>query len=165
MTAVASAPTTRAHAHASTAHRLSFIHLMKSESIKMLTLRSTWWSLGVTAALSVGISLLIAAASSDIGGATATRLRDAGHRVLATARDSSVVEPDFTLDATDFDAVDRVVGEAGDLDRHHRSPGREAVAGGRNAARKFRRIPSRPGRSSGVSPNRRANSASSSRSK
>lgn len=68
MTAVTSAPTTRAHAHASTAHRLSFIHLMKSESIKMLTLRSTWWSLGVTAALSVGISLLIAAASSDIGG-------------------------------------------------------------------------------------------------
>ena len=55
---------------------------------------------------------LLIAASSDIGGATARRLSDAGHRVLTTARDSSVIEPDFTLDATDFDAVDQVVGEA-----------------------------------------------------
>lgn len=61
-------------------------------------------------------NFLLIAASSDIGGATAIRLRDAGHRVITTARDSSVIEPDFTLDATDFDAVDRVVGEAGELD-------------------------------------------------
>ena len=58
-------------------------------------------------------NFLLIAASSDIGQATARRLRDAGHRVLTTARDSSVIEPDAVLDATDFDAVDRVVGEAG----------------------------------------------------
>ena len=56
---------------------------------------------------------LLIAASSDIGAATARRLRDAGHRVITTARDSSVIEPDHILDATDFDAVDEVVREAG----------------------------------------------------
>lgn len=59
---------------------------------------------------------LLIAASSDIGGATARRLRDAGHRVITTARDSSQIEPDHILDATDFDAVDRVVAAAGDVD-------------------------------------------------
>ncbi|MFX5506017.1 hypothetical protein ABTD43_18310, partial [Acinetobacter baumannii] len=61
-------------------------------------------------------NFLLIAASSDIGGATARRLRDAGHRVITTARDSSVIEPDVILDATDFDAVDRTVAEAGELD-------------------------------------------------
>lgn len=55
---------------------------------------------------------LLIAASSDIGDATARRLRDAGHRVLTTARDTSVIQPDAILDATDFDAVDAVVAEA-----------------------------------------------------
>ncbi len=59
---------------------------------------------------------LLIAASSDIGAATARRLRDAGHRVITTARDSSVIEPDHILDATDFDAVDEVVAAAGQLD-------------------------------------------------
>jgi hypothetical protein len=36
--------------------------------------------------------------------------------VITTARDSSVIEPDIVLDATDFDAVDRAVAVAGDLD-------------------------------------------------
>ncbi|WZH37134.1 MAG: SDR family oxidoreductase [Microbacterium enclense] len=61
-------------------------------------------------------TFLLIAASSDIGRATTTRLRDAGHRVLTAARDSSVIDPDFVLDATDFDAVDRVVREAGPVD-------------------------------------------------
>lgn len=61
MTALTAAP--RRATHTDT-HRLSFAHLLKSETIKILTLRSTWWSLGVTAALSVGISLLIALATS-----------------------------------------------------------------------------------------------------
>lgn len=61
-------------------------------------------------------NFLLIAASSDIGAATARRLRDAGHRVITTARDTSVIEPDMILDATDFDAVDRAVAEAGDLD-------------------------------------------------
>ena len=65
MTALAAAPRRATH---TTTHRLSFAHLMKSEAIKILTLRSTWWSLGVTAALSVGISLLIALATSGMGG-------------------------------------------------------------------------------------------------
>ena len=51
--------------------RLTFARLLRAEAIKILTLRSTWWSLGVTAALSVGISLLIALATSDTGGAMA----------------------------------------------------------------------------------------------
>jgi len=58
-------------------------------------------------------TFLLIAASSDIGRASTARLRDAGHRVLTTARDSSVIDPDFVLDATDFDAVDEVVREAG----------------------------------------------------
>lgn len=61
-------------------------------------------------------NFLLIAASSDIGAATARRLRDAGHRVITTARDTSVIEPDMILDATDFDAVDRVVSDAGELD-------------------------------------------------
>jgi len=66
MTAVAAAPRRTSH---SPALSLSFAHLLKSEAIKILSLRSTWWSLGVTAALSIGISLLIAAASNDSAGA------------------------------------------------------------------------------------------------
>lgn len=66
MTALATAPTTRTHA-AST-HRLSFAHLLSSETIKLLTLRSTWWSLAVAAVLSIGISILIASASRDFEG-------------------------------------------------------------------------------------------------
>ena len=61
-------------------------------------------------------NFLLIAASSDIGAATARRLRDAGHRVITTARDTSVIEPDRLLEATDFDAVDRVVSDAGELD-------------------------------------------------
>lgn len=65
MTALAAAPRRATHPNTP---RLSFAHLLKSEAIKILTLRSTWWSLGVTAALSVGISLLIALATSGMGG-------------------------------------------------------------------------------------------------
>ncbi|SDQ09928.1 ABC transporter permease subunit [Microbacterium sp. cf332] len=48
--------------------RLSFGRVVRSEAIKLLTLRSTWWSLGVTAALAIGISLLMAWASRDFPG-------------------------------------------------------------------------------------------------
>lgn len=48
--------------------RLSFPRVLRSEILKIATLRSTWWSLGITVALSVGIALLIAAASRDFGG-------------------------------------------------------------------------------------------------
>ncbi|MDQ1136850.1 ABC-2 type transport system permease protein [Microbacterium sp. SORGH_AS 1204] len=67
MTALASSPT-RAD------YRLSFVHLLRSEAIKVLTLRSTWWSLGITAALSIAVSLLIAAAASDFQGFAAVNV-------------------------------------------------------------------------------------------
>lgn len=52
---------------ASSTH-LSFGRVLRSEVIKLATLRSTWWSLGITVLLSVGIALLIAAASRDFAG-------------------------------------------------------------------------------------------------
>ena len=57
-----------AHAtRAAATHRLTFGHLIRSEWIKLISLRSTWWSLGIAAALSVGISMMIAAASASFG--------------------------------------------------------------------------------------------------
>ncbi|MFF7683296.1 ABC transporter permease subunit [Microbacterium sp. NPDC007973] len=68
MTTLAAGPRRSTH---TPAHRLTFAHLLRSEAVKVLSLRSTWWSLGVTAAMSVGMSLLIALATSDTGGAMA----------------------------------------------------------------------------------------------
>ena len=65
MTALATAPATRSRT--ASAHRLSFVHLLRSEAIKLLTLRSTWWSLAVAAVLSIGISMMIASASAEFG--------------------------------------------------------------------------------------------------
>ena len=48
-------------------YRLSFGHVLRSEWIKLTTLRSTWWSLGIAVLLSVGISMMIAAASPEFG--------------------------------------------------------------------------------------------------
>lgn len=59
---------------------------------------------------------LLIAASSGIGQATAELLRSAGHDVVTTARNSEKITPDAELDATDFDAVDRLIAEAGDVD-------------------------------------------------
>lgn len=56
------------HATAAPAvHRLTFGHLIRSEWIKLTSLRSTWWSLGIAAALTVGISMMIAAATASFG--------------------------------------------------------------------------------------------------
>lgn len=49
---------------------------------------------------------LILAASSTIGQALSTQLRDAGHTIFTTARNSDKITPDLELDATDFDAVE-----------------------------------------------------------
>ncbi|KQR25131.1 ABC transporter permease [Microbacterium sp. Leaf151] len=65
MTSLAAAPRRATHAPA---HRLTFARLLRSETIKILTLRSTWWSLGITAVLSLGISFLLALAANDNGG-------------------------------------------------------------------------------------------------
>jgi len=59
---------------------------------------------------------LVIAASSGIGQATTKLLKETGHSVLTTARDSNKIAPDAVLDATDFDAVERVFQQAGQLD-------------------------------------------------
>ncbi|GAA3904120.1 ABC transporter permease [Microbacterium invictum] len=58
--------TAPASAHA-TDFRLTLPRVIRSEVIKITTLRSTWWSLAIAAVLSVGISLMMAAASRDFG--------------------------------------------------------------------------------------------------
>lgn len=59
---------------------------------------------------------LVIAASSGIGQATVSLLKSAGHRIFTTARNDSKIKPDAVLDATDFDAVDAVFKQAGELD-------------------------------------------------
>ncbi len=59
---------------------------------------------------------LIIAASSGIGQATTKLLLEKGHTVFTTGRDGSKISPDVFLDATDFDAVDKVFSQAGELD-------------------------------------------------
>src|SRR5690606_21394692 len=49
------------------AHRLTFARALRSEWIKLSTLRSTWWSIGITAALTIGIGILVAQ-SMDVPG-------------------------------------------------------------------------------------------------
>jgi len=67
MTATAT-PTAAHRSRVSTTHRLTFLHLLRSEVIKIVSLRSTWWSLGITAAISVGMSLLVTAVARDLDG-------------------------------------------------------------------------------------------------
>ncbi|MBF4560769.1 ABC transporter permease subunit [Microbacterium sp. VKM Ac-2870] len=65
-TATVSVPSTDAVSGlAASPYRLSFVRVVRSEWLKLLSLRSTWWSLAITVALSVGISLLMAAAMRD----------------------------------------------------------------------------------------------------
>ncbi|MBD3941488.1 ABC transporter permease subunit [Microbacterium sp. NEAU-LLC] len=65
MTTIATEQVTRSRT--TSPYRLSFGHLLRSEWIKVMSVRSTWWSLGVAAPLSIGISMMIAAASSSFG--------------------------------------------------------------------------------------------------
>lgn len=50
---------------ATPAAHLTFVRVLRAETIKLVSLRSTWWSIGITAVLSVGISALMATASRD----------------------------------------------------------------------------------------------------
>lgn len=59
---------------------------------------------------------LVIAASSGIGQATVSLLKEQGHSVFTTARNCDKITPDIILDATNFDAVDAVFKEAGNLD-------------------------------------------------
>ena len=48
-------------------YRLNFARALHGEWIKITTLRSTWWAIGVIAVLTVGIAVLIANATNGVG--------------------------------------------------------------------------------------------------
>lgn len=54
------ATATPARTDATTPYRLTFLRSLRGEWIKLASLRSTWWSIGVTAVITIGIALLIA---------------------------------------------------------------------------------------------------------
>lgn len=62
MTATATASATRETHVPASPHRLTFFRQLHSELIKLITVRSTWWSVGIVLALTVGIAMLIASA-------------------------------------------------------------------------------------------------------
>ena len=66
MTALDTAP--RRASHVAASYRVTFPRLLRSEWIKLSTLRSTWWSIGLTAVLTFGIALLMAAAFQNAPG-------------------------------------------------------------------------------------------------
>ena len=57
-------------------------------------------------------NFLIIAASSAIGQVTVEQLQQAGHQVFTTARNTAKIQPDATLDATDFGAVEAAFKQA-----------------------------------------------------
>ena len=59
---VAAHPTRTTHVPA-TRFALSLPRTLRGEWIKLTTLRSTWWSIGITAVLTIGIAVLIASRS------------------------------------------------------------------------------------------------------
>ncbi|WP_295011918.1 ABC transporter permease [uncultured Microbacterium sp.] len=59
------APSTRSTHVPADRHRLTLARTLRGEAIKLTTLRSTWWSIAITAALTIGIAALI---SSSIPG-------------------------------------------------------------------------------------------------
>lgn len=59
---------------------------------------------------------LIIAASSAIGQSVVELLKKQGDEVLTTAQNTDKITPDFILDASDFDAVDKVFEQAGSID-------------------------------------------------
>ncbi|MFL0566409.1 ABC transporter permease [Microbacterium sp. 179-I 1D1 NHS] len=50
----------------SSSYRLSFGRLLRSETLKLFTLRSTWWSLGITVLLAVGIAVAVGLATQSL---------------------------------------------------------------------------------------------------
>ena len=59
---------------------------------------------------------LVIAASSTIGQTVTSALKAQGDTVFTTARDKNKINPDFILDATDFDAVNKAFELAGAID-------------------------------------------------
>ncbi|WP_417510139.1 ABC transporter permease [Microbacterium sp.] len=54
--------------HVASPSRLTFPRLLRSEWIKLSTLRSTWWAIGISALLTIGIALIAAASLKDVVG-------------------------------------------------------------------------------------------------
>jgi NAD(P)-dependent dehydrogenase (short-subunit alcohol dehydrogenase family) len=59
---------------------------------------------------------LVFAASSGIGQAVVQQLKQEKNAVLTTARTANKITPDFTIDASDFDAVEHVFESVGVID-------------------------------------------------
>lgn len=57
-------------------------------------------------------NFLVIAGSSGIGQAVTQQLRAADHQVFTTARSDATITPDITMDATDFDAVEKAFSAA-----------------------------------------------------
>ncbi|MGO2746688.1 ABC transporter permease [Microbacterium sp.] len=53
---------------AASPYRLTFPRLLRSEWIKLSTLRSTWWAIGISALLTIGIAVIAAASLSEAQG-------------------------------------------------------------------------------------------------
>jgi len=67
MSATTLAPgTTSPTASRTSPYRLTFGHVLRSEWIKFRSLRSTWWTLGITVLVMVGFSLMFAAVVSSM---------------------------------------------------------------------------------------------------
>lgn len=63
MTAPALTPPRTAVPHqVDTRYRLTFVRALRGEWIKLTTVRSTWWSIAIAAALTIGIAVLFASA-------------------------------------------------------------------------------------------------------
>lgn len=61
MTALTDTPALVPAVRARPPHRLTFAGQLRSEAVKFATVRSTWWSIGITVVLTIGIALLLAA--------------------------------------------------------------------------------------------------------
>jgi len=61
-------------------------------------------------------TFLIIGASSSIGQAVVSGLVALNHKVITTARDHQIIQPDYKLDATDFDAVNDLFSSVGTID-------------------------------------------------
>lgn len=92
------APATRASAAPAGRPRLSFARLVRAEWIKFASVRSTVWAFAVVAVISIGLSLLQAAAYASFG-------PDAGTLSVAEANRSAVMVILFSTMLTQLVAV------------------------------------------------------------
>lgn len=73
MTAVPAAPAPARSASSAGTTGVSYARLVKSENLKFWTIRSTWWLLGVTLVVMIGLALIMAFASAEFAeGSAAT---------------------------------------------------------------------------------------------